>query len=477
MVKKLFLRIVILTNNFYHSVALLQSEGMTHNHSKESPQKTSTKNFQTPDPIQPNPIIYVFYSSKNSTLLAIFNLMYSKGIKNMSLRLIRDVNSLRGKKVLVRIDGNVPVKHGKAIDGTQGRIAKAAVGLEWLRQHGAKIIIMTHRGRPDGRRVAAFSNAPVARRLSELFGVKIKLCPDAIGARAERMVAAMRDGDLLLLENLRFYVGEEQNSKTFAQQLAALGEIYVNDAFAVSHRAHASVDAITEELPSYAGPLLAREVEVLGSLIAGEPKRPFVLVLGGLKMADKLPVLEKLLPRVDKVLVGGALAHAFFVAQGQVIGKSTFDKDGVVAAKKILKKWSNKIVLPQDVYVARRLSAQAKIKSVDLKNIEEKDIIVDSGKRTLENFLEIIHEAKTIVWNGPLGYCEVCKFCSGTYALARAIAARTGKAKTVVGGGDTVPVVEAANLADRFTLVSTGGGAMLEFLAGKKLPGVVAVEQ
>ncbi|MFH1253306.1 MAG: phosphoglycerate kinase [Candidatus Uhrbacteria bacterium] len=395
----------------------------------------------------------------------------------MSLRRLHNINSLRGKRVLVRIDGNVPVKHGKAVDGPQGRIAKAAVGLEWLRQHGAKIIIMTHRGRPNGKRVAAFSNAPVARRLGELFGIKVKLCSDAVGPKAERAVAAMRDGDLLLLENLRFYPGEEQNSRVFAKQLAGLGEIYVNDAFAVSHRAHASVDAITEELPAYAGPLLIREIEVLESLVEGEPKRPFVLVLGGLKMADKLPVLEKLLPRVDKVLIGGALAHAFFLAQGKGIGKSVFDKDGVVEAKKILKKWSAKIILPPDVYVARRLSAQAKIKLVDIEKIDENDLIIDAGKKTLENFTEIIQEAKTIVWNGPLSYCEVNKFCAGTYALAKAIAARTGKAKTVVGGGDTVPVVEAANLADRFTLVSTGGGAMLEFLAGKKLPGVEAVKE
>lgn len=395
----------------------------------------------------------------------------------MPLRRLRNVNSLRGKRVLVRIDGNAPVKHGRSIDGPQGRIAKAAVGLEWLRQHGAKIIILSHRGRPDGKRVAAFSNAPIARRLGELFGVKIKLCRDVVGTRAGRAVAAMRDGDLLLLENLRFCPGEEQNSKSFAHQLAGLGEIYINDAFAVSHRPHASVDAITEELPSYAGPLLAHETEVLESLIKDEPKRPLVLIMGGLKMVDKLPVLEKLLPRADKVLLAGALAHAFFVAQGKGIGRSAFDKDGVAAARKILKKWSNKIILPTDVLVARRFSTQAKTKLVGVGEIGEKDLIVDAGKKTVEEFIKIIQEAKTIIWNGPLGYCEVGKFCSGTHAVARAMAARTGKAKTVVGGGDTVPIIEAAGLTDRFTLVSTGGGAMLEFLSGKKLPGVEAVKE
>jgi len=394
----------------------------------------------------------------------------------MKLRRLTNPNLIRGKRVLVRIDGNVPVKHGKAIDGSQGRIARAAVDLEWLRQHGAKIVVLSHRGRPAGKRVAAFSNAPIAKRLSELFGTKVKLCRDVVGERAVRLIEAMHDGDMIMLENLRFYPGEEQNSKAFAQQLAVLGDIYINDAFAVSHRAHASVDAIVEELPSYAGPLLAHEVSVLETLFDNNLKRPFVLLIGGLKMADKLPVLEALLPRADKALIGGALANAFFVAQGKKIGRSTFDKDGVVAAGKILKKWSKKIVLPEDVCVAQRLSAQAKIKSLPIGALSEKEIIIDLGQKTLANFVSIIEQARTIVWNGPFGYCEVDKFCFGTHALAKAIAARAGKATTVVGGGDTVPVIEAVDLAERFTLVSTGGGAMLEFLAGKKLPGLIALE-
>jgi len=402
--------------------------------------------------------------------------VYPNDEKNMKLRRLSNANSLRGKRVLVRIDGNVPVKRGLAIDGPQGRIARAAVGLEWLRQHGARIIILSHRGRPEGKRVAAFSNAPIAKRLGGLFGIKVKLCHDVIGDRAVRMIETMHDGDMIMLENLRFNPGEEQNSKAFAQQLASLGDIYINDAFAVSHRAHASVDAITEELPSYAGPLLVQEVSVLESLVEGEPKRPFVLMMGGLKMDDKLPVLEALLPRVDKALIGGALANAFLVAQGKSVGQSVFDKEGVVSAKKILKKYSSKIVLPEDVFVASRLSAQSKPRLVSVDKIADKDRAIDIGKKTLENFTTIIQEAKTIVWNGPLGYCEVEKFCEGTYSMAKIIAARTGKAKTVIGGGDTVPVIEAANLAERFTLVSTGGGAMLEFLSGKKLPGLEALE-
>jgi phosphoglycerate kinase len=395
----------------------------------------------------------------------------------MRLRRLTNPNSIRGKRVLVRIDGNVPVRRGVAVDGPQGRVARSAVGLEWLRQHGAKIIILTHRGRPSGKKVAAFSNAPVAKRLGGLFGIKVKLCRDVVGSRVEKMLSEMHDGDMVMLENLRFHPGEEQNSKAFARQLAALGDVYINDAFAVSHRAHASVDAITEELPSYAGPLLTHEISVLEPLVEGESKRPFVLVMGGLKMADKLPVLEKLLPRVDKVLVGGALANVFFAAQGKKIGKSAFDKDGVTPAKKILEKWNEKVLLPEDVFVARRLSAQAKSVQVAINEVGEKDLIIDIGKATFEKYLSEIKEAKTIVWNGPFGYCEVDKFCAGTHNLAKAIAARTGKAKTVVGGGDTVPVVEAANLTESFTLVSTGGGAMLEFLAGKKLPGIEALKE
>ncbi|HBR80708.1 MAG: Phosphoglycerate kinase [Candidatus Uhrbacteria bacterium GW2011_GWE2_45_35] len=393
----------------------------------------------------------------------------------MRLKRLRNAKTLRGKRVLVRIDGNVPVKRGLAIDGPQGRIARSAVGLEWLRQNGARIIILTHRGRPGGKRVAAFSNAPIAKRLGGLFGIKVKLCHDVVGERAKQMVSAMQDGDMIMLENLRFHPGEEQNSRAFAQKLAALGDIYINDAFAVSHRAHASVEAITEEIPSYAGPLLTHEVSVLKSLFDENLKRPFVLLMGGLKMDDKLPVLETLLPRVDQALIGGALANAFLVAQGKKIGRSTFDQVGVAAAEKILKKWSKKIVLPSDVCVARRLSAQAKLESIQVEAINEKDLIVDLGNKSLADFVSIIETARTIVWNGPLGYCEVKKFCSGTHALAKAIAARAGKATTVVGGGDTVPVVEAVDLADHFTLVSTGGGAMLEFLAGKKLPGMEAL--
>ncbi|MBI4598819.1 phosphoglycerate kinase [Candidatus Uhrbacteria bacterium] len=393
----------------------------------------------------------------------------------MRLHTFRCSQSLKGKRILVRIDGNVPVKRGVVVDGPQGKIARVAVDLEWLRQQGARLVVMTHLGRPEGKRMAAYTVAPVAKRLSELLGVPVRLSREVVGPKAEQMAVLLQDGDVLLLENLRFHPGEERNSRAFAQQLAALGDLYINDAFAVSHRAHASVDAVTEELTSYAGPLLAHEVGVLAALSAA-PKPPVVLVMGGLKMDTKLPVLERFLPKVDAVLIGGALAHAFFVAQKKAVGRSAYDPEGVAVAKRLLRDWSGKIHLPVDVAAASRLSSQAVVRHVSCDRIGAGDYAVDVGHETLKVYEAVLQGAKTIIWNGPFGYCEVPKFAEGTRALARMIAARTGKAKTVVGGGDTVPILEDAQLMDKFSLVSTGGGAMLEFLAGKKLPGLVALE-
>lgn len=376
--------------------------------------------------------------------------------------------------MLVRIDANVPIKKGKAVDGPHGKIARAAVGIEWLRQHGARTIVVTHLNRPMGKRVSAYSVRPVAKRLSDLMGSKVVVTRDVIGPSVEKQVSKLNVGDVLMLENIRFDAREEKNSPSLARALASLADLYVNDAFAVSHRSHASIDAIVDELPSYAGPLLSNEVNVLSKVIKS-PRKPFVLVMGGLKMKSKIPVLNRLLPLVDKVLVGGALSTEFFKAQGKEVGKSVYDKDGVDSAGKILKRWSSKILLPSDVVVASSFRKDAKkvLRSVD--DVGVKDLIVDIGKDTQKRFVEEIGNARTIVWNGPLGYCEIKRFCQGTESVARAIAKRTGKAVTVVGGGDTVPVVESMRLADRYTLLSTGGGAMLEFLAGNKLPGLQAL--
>ncbi|MEI6510839.1 MAG: phosphoglycerate kinase [Candidatus Uhrbacteria bacterium] len=381
---------------------------------------------------------------------------------------------LSGKRVLLRIDANVPVAKGKVVDGPHGKVARAAVDIEWLRQRGAKVVVMTHLGRPNGRKISAYTVRPVARRLSELLSINVPVARDIAGPFAQKLVRSMRDGDVVLLENVRFDAGEERNSTTLAHALAQLGDLYMNDAFAVSHRAHASVDAITSELPGYAGPQLVSEVEVLAKVLA-HPRHPFVVVMGGLKMADKIPVMRRLLPEADRVLVGGALAHAFFVADGIEIGKSAVDKDGMKDAEQLMKKFREKIWLPTDMLVAQSLRKDATCRTVAIGAVRKTDRIVDLGPDTIRRFCEEIKGTKMVVWNGPLGYCEVDAFSKGTTAVARAIAANK-KAVTIVGGGDTIPAVEAAGVADQFTLLSTGGGAMLEFLAGEKMPGVEALE-
>lgn len=392
----------------------------------------------------------------------------------MKLRKLTNAMNLRGKRVLVRIDGNVPIVKGRAVDGPHGRIARSAVGINWLLQRGARVIVMTHLGRPDGKRVAAYSVKPIAKRLSGLLGTRVKVTRTVVGVDVVKAVAAMQDGEVLLLENLRFDPREEENAPSFAEALAKLGDLYVNDAFAVSHRAHASVDAITSELPSYAGPLLHDELSVLSRLGKGS-KRPFVLVLGGLKMTTKIPLLDRLLPLLDQVLLGGALATAFLVAQGKEVGKSVYEKESVAFCTRLLKGHKEKLVLPTDVVVVRSLRRDAKRQVVSVDSVGASDRIVDIGPASVKTFQEILGNAKTIVWNGPLGYCEIEPFCAGTRAIAKSIAERTGKAMTVVGGGDTMPMIENLGLADKFTLLSTGGGALLQFLSGQSLPGVEAL--
>ncbi|MFH1142529.1 MAG: phosphoglycerate kinase [Candidatus Uhrbacteria bacterium] len=391
----------------------------------------------------------------------------------MRLKTLDNTIQLQGKRVLIRIDANVPIKRGKAIDGEYGRIARAAVDLEWLRQRGAKIIVMTHLGRPDGKRIPAYSTLPVMRRLDQLIGNHISHCRHIVGPQVTKKVEHMKDGDIVVLENLRFDPREKDNARSFAAALALLGDIYINDAFAVSHRAHASVDAIADELPAYAGPSLLHEVEVLGAVLE-KPKSPFVLAMGGLKMDDKIAVMKEFVEKANVIVVGGALATAFLVAQNKQVGKSVYDKEGVVLAKRQLQQAADKFILPIDVRVARSLSGSwSEIKLVE--EIKANEYIVDLGPKSMRQVRKEIKRAKTIVWNGPFGYCENKRFCEGTESLAKAIARQTGSAQTIVGGGDTLPVVENLHLAKRYTLLSSGGGAMLDFLAGKKLPGLEAL--
>lgn len=383
--------------------------------------------------------------------------------------------NLKGKKVLVRIDANVPIKKGKAVDGVHGKVARAAVDLEWLVQKGAKVIVISHLGRPQGRRVSAYSLRPIAKRLEQLMRVPVKLSREIVGPKVQKLVDKMENGDVLLLENIRFDAREKENAPSLAQALAQLADIYINDAFSVCHRAHASVDAITDELPSYAGPLIQNEIAILNKVIK-HPKNPVILAVGGLKVKTKLPLLKRFLPKVDFLLVGGALANAFLKAQGQPIGKSAYDKEGVPLAKQLLKRWPNKIILPTDVRVAKSLRTGVKVKNVPVGEVAANEVIGDVGQESMKDFQKRIGSARTIIWNGPFGYCESKTFSKGTLELAKAIAARTGKAVTVTGGGDTAPIVETAKVADRYTLLSTGGGAMLAYLAGEDLPGLEALK-
>ena len=393
----------------------------------------------------------------------------------MKLRTLRASMPLCGKRVLMRIDANVPIKKGKAVDGPQGRIARSAVDIDWLMQRGARIFIMTHLGRPEGKFVSAYSVAPVAKRLSELLKTKVKTVRGIVDEKAQKAVTRLENGEVLLLENIRFHPLEKKDDPGFAKQLAALGDLYINDAFAVCHRPQTSVHAITKEIPSYAGPLLAQEVTILTKAMQ-HPRAPFVLVVGGVKMETKLPVIQRLLPRVSTVLVGGALAHAFLKAKGMEIGRSVYDKEGVAQAAQMLKEAGKKIILPEDVVVVSSLRKDAAKRVVGITEVEPKDRIVDIGPKTIERFLTLIREARTIVWNGPLGYCEIKPFAKGTFEIAEAIAKRTGKALTIVGGGDTGPVIEEGGFTDQYTLLSTGGGAMLTFLSGESMPPIDALE-
>lgn len=390
---------------------------------------------------------------------------------SIRLRKIPQDLQLKGKRVIFRMDGNVPIEKGRAVDGPHGRIARAAVDIDWLLQRGARVIVLTHLGRPNGKRKAAYSVAPIAKRLGSLLGTKISVSRTLCGMRAEHAVANLKDGQILLLENIRFDSRETENDSEFAKLLARLGDIYINDAFSVSHRKHTSVNAIAKEIPSYAGPLLSNEVNVLSQL-EKNTKHPFVLLMGGLKIETKLPVIEHLSKQTDQILLGGALATTFLAAHGVSVGRSVFDAEGVEVVKKMSKDILEKIILPEDVVVASSFRKDAKKRIVVVSAIGSRDRIVDIGPKTHEHFIKLISQAKTIVWNGPFGYCEIGSFCDGTRAIAQAIAKRTGAAVTIVGGGDTGPVLEQMKLADQFTLFSTGGGAMLEFLAGQTFPGL-----
>jgi phosphoglycerate kinase len=391
----------------------------------------------------------------------------------MAKKTVRDVD-LRKKRVLVRVDFNVPLKEGRITDDT--RITAALPTLNYiLDQKGASLVIMSHLGRPK-KPDKENSLAPVAERLSELLGRKVTLAPDCIGAETEAVVRAMKPGDVVLLENVRFHPEEEKNDPEFARKLASLGDVYVNDAFGTAHRAHASTEGVAKILPGVAGFLMEKEIKFLGGVFEN-PAKPFVAIIGGAKVSTKIAVLEALLPRVTTMIIGGGMSYTFLKVQGHSTGKSLVEEDLLATAKSFLDKAKSsgaEVLLPIDHKVGAEFSESAKAELVDGVDIPEGMVAMDIGPKSAALFRERILKAKTVLWNGPVGVFEFPEFSKGTLEIAKAVA--DCKGTTVVGGGDSVAAVNQFGLADRITHVSTGGGASLELLEGKQLPGVVALQ-
>jgi phosphoglycerate kinase len=392
----------------------------------------------------------------------------------MGLRTVRDVD-VQGKRVLVRVDFNVPIENGKVLD--DWRLRATLPTIRYLTERGAKVILLSHLGRPKGKRDEQFSLRPVAQRLSELLGQPVQFADDCVGEVAEQTVAQLQAGEVLLLENLRFHAGEEANNDSFAQQLARLGDVFVNDAFGAAHRAHASVHAITKFLPSYAGLLMEREVTHLSRLLEA-PEKPFVAVLGGAKVSDKIGVIRNLLTKVDALLIGGAMAFTFLKAQGYETGKSLVEADKLDLANALLGEAREKgveLVLPVDVAVAESDAEDAATQVVPVTAIPADKAGYDIGPETANLLAERIRTAKTVFWNGPMGRFERTPFKAGTKAIAEALAQCSGT--TVVGGGETAAAAFEFGIADKVTHVSTGGGAALELLEGHELPGIAVLKE
>jgi len=384
---------------------------------------------------------------------------------------------VRGKRVLVRADLNVPVKDGKVTDAT--RLERVVPGLQDLARRGAKVIVISHFGRPKGGPDSQYSLKPVADKLAALLGKPVAFVGDCIGETTAKAVGALRDGDVAVLENLRFHKGEEKNDPEFAKALAKLGDLFVGDAFSTAHRAHASTDAITRLLPSYGGPLLMEEINALVSVLE-KPQRPTAAVIGGAKVSTKIALLSNLAAKVDRLIIGGAMANTFFLAEGVEIGKSLAEPDHTKTALEIMhaaKARHCEVILPHDFVVAPKLAAGAPSRVVVTLETPSDLMILDVGPKTVAHYSEMIGACKTLLWNGPLGAFEVAPFGEGTFALARQAAALTkaGKLTSVAGGGDTVAALNAAGVTDQFTYVSTAGGAFLEWLEGRTLPGIAAL--
>ena len=387
---------------------------------------------------------------------------------------IEDIN-VAGKKVLVRCDFNVPLDENKRITD-ENRINGALPTIRYLMDKGAKVILCSHLGRPKGEVNPDFSLRPVADRLSEILGKKVVMTDDCVGASAKAAVDAMADGDVVLLENVRFHKEETKNDPAFAKELASLADIFVNDAFGTAHRAHASTAGVADYLPAVCGYLIQKEIDIMGNALS-DPKRPFVAILGGAKVSDKIGVIENLLEKVDTLIIGGGMAYTFMKAQGYSIGNSICEEDKVDLAKSLMQKAKDKgvqLLLPVDNAIANEFKEDAEKKIIDSDNIPDGWMVMDIGTKTIAMFSDAVKNAKTVVWNGPMGVFEFDRFADGTRAMAKAVA--DADAVTIIGGGDSVAAVKQLGFADKMTHISTGGGASLEFLEGKVLPGIDVLE-
>ncbi len=385
---------------------------------------------------------------------------------------------LKGKRVLMRVDFNVPLENGRVANDK--RIRAALPTIKYITNAEGKLILMSHLGRPKGKQVPELSLAPCVAVLSALLGKKVRFVDDCIGEAVEAAVESLDEGDILLLENLRYYPEETENDPDFAAKLAQLGDVYVNDAFGTAHRAHASTEGVTHRIPQCAaGYLLMKELDYLGGVMA-DPAKPFVAILGGAKISGKIDIIANLLPRVDTIIIGGGMTYTFFKAQGKEIGKSLLEEDKIDLAKELLAQGGQKIILPVDCMVSdifdfteRRVGT---LKEVAADRIPPNEFSLDIGPKSIEKFRPIISAAKTIVWNGPMGVFEIEATAKGTYAIANALAEATAHgATTVIGGGDSASAINKAGVGDKVSHVSTGGGASLELMEGKVLPGVAAL--